>query len=104
MQAIRVSRIFHAGYVLQCGGTRIVFDPLFENPFSFNCHAFPDVAFDLAAVSDLRFDAVFISHYHDDHCSFESLKHLRRETPIYIFCLFPEMSAWIRELGFAAVY
>ena len=79
---MKISRILHAGYVFECDGTRILFDPVFENPFSRNCHAFPDVRFDLAAIRGLRPDAVFISHFHDDHCSMESLDLLDRATPI----------------------
>jgi hypothetical protein len=100
---MKISRILHAGYVFDSGGTRIMFDPVFENPFSRNCHAFPDVRFDLAQVRALRPDAVFISHFHDDHCSLESLDLLDRATPIYLYCLFDELFAMIRELGFADV-
>jgi hypothetical protein len=100
---MKISRILHAGYVFESGGTQIVFDPVFENPFSRNCHAFPDVRFDLAQVRALRPDAVFISHFHDDHCSLESLDLLDRATPIYMYCLFDELFAMIRELGFADV-
>ncbi|MYM65363.1 MBL fold metallo-hydrolase [Pseudoduganella sp. FT55W] len=100
---MKISRILHAGYVFESGGTQIVFDPIFENPFSRNCHAFPDVRFDLAQVRALRPDAVFISHFHDDHCSLESLDLLDRATPIYLYCLFDELFAMIRELGFADV-
>jgi putative membrane protein len=70
---LKISRILHAGYVFECAGRRIVFDPIFENPFSRNCHAFPAVRFDLEQIRALPVDAVFISHFHDDHCSFESL-------------------------------
>ncbi|WP_373991070.1 MBL fold metallo-hydrolase [Duganella sp. BuS-21] len=100
---MKISRILHAGYVFDSGGTRIMFDPVFENPFSRNCHAFPDVRFELAQVRALRPDAVFISHFHDDHCSLESLDLLDRATPIYLYCLFDELFAMIRELGFADV-
>ncbi|WP_413585608.1 MBL fold metallo-hydrolase [Bdellovibrio sp. HCB274] len=102
--SVKVSRIFHAGYVMECDGIRIAFDPIFENPFSRNCFAYPTVEFDYAAIKNLRFDAVFISHYHDDHCSFDSLKLLNRTTPIYMFCVHEEMFSWIRELGFSNVY
>ncbi|OFZ30660.1 MAG: hypothetical protein A2622_13400 [Bdellovibrionales bacterium RIFCSPHIGHO2_01_FULL_40_29] len=101
---LKISRILHAGYIFECGQTQIACDPIFENPFSVNCHAYPNVQFNHAEISKLRLDAVFISHFHDDHCSFESLKHLHRETPIYIYCLFKEMMSWIRELGFSKVY
>jgi hypothetical protein len=101
--ALTISRILHAGYVFECDGTLIAFDPIFENPFSRNCHAFPDVRFDHARIRNLAFDAVFISHFHDDHCSLESLDFLDRRTPIYIYCLFDELFAMVRELGFLNV-
>lgn len=101
--AITISRILHAGYVFASGDTVIAFDPIVENPFSRNCHAFPDVAFDLDQVRRLRLAAVFISHYHDDHCSLDSLNVLDRATPIYLYCLFEEMFDMIRALGFTHV-
>jgi hypothetical protein len=100
---LQISRILHAGYVFQCEDTRIAFDPIFENPFSRNCHAFPDVRFDQEQIRKQAFDAVFISHFHDDHCSLESLDLLDRSTPIHIYCLFEELFAMVRELGFANV-
>ncbi len=101
--AITISRILHAGYVFASGDSVIAFDPIVENPFSRNCHAYPDVAFDLEQVRQLRLSAVFISHYHDDHCSLDSLNHLDRATPIYLYCLFEEMFDMIRALGFINV-
>ena len=101
---LRIARILHAGYVFSCAGVEIAFDPIFENPFSRNCHAFPSVRFDVAAIRRQRFDAVFISHYHDDHCSLDSLDLLPRDTPIYLYCLFEELFAMLRALGFAQVH
>ena len=101
---LKISRILHAGYVFECDNTQIAFDPIFENPFSRNCHAFPDVRFDLDQVRQLALAAVFISHFHDDHCSLESLDLLDRKTPIYLYCLFDELFAMIRELGFTDVH
>jgi len=102
--ALTISRILHAGYVFSCGDTRIAFDPIFENPFSRNCHAFPDMRFDATQIRNERFDAVFISHFHDDHCSLDSLDLLDRATPIYLYCLFDELFDMIRQLGFASVH
>lgn len=81
----------------------MAFDTIFENPFSRNCHAFPAVAFDQDQIRDLKFSAVFISHFHDDHCSLESLNLLDRSTPIYMYCVFEEIFDWIRQLGFTNV-
>jgi hypothetical protein len=102
--SLKISRILHAGYVFEYKGTQIAFDPIFENPFSRNCYAFPSVRFDHEQIKGLQFSAVFISHYHDDHCSLQSLSLLDRRTPIYIYCLFEELSSWIRELGFTDVH
>lgn len=101
---LTISRILHAGYVFACGATRIAFDTIFENPFSHNCHAFPDVRFDPAQIRAQRFDAVFISHFHDDHCSLDSLDLLDRATPLYVYCLLEELFAMLRQLGFTQVH
>jgi L-ascorbate metabolism protein UlaG (beta-lactamase superfamily) len=102
--ALTISRILHAGYVFECDGTRIAFDTIFENPFSRNCHAFPDVRFDREQIRRQRFDAVFISHFHDDHCSLESLDLLDRATPLHIYCIFDELFDMVRQLGFSQVH
>jgi L-ascorbate metabolism protein UlaG (beta-lactamase superfamily) len=101
---VTISRILHAGYLARCGDTVIAFDPIFENPFSRNCHAFPDVRFDESQIRTMRLDAVFISHFHDDHCSLESLDFLDRATPIYLYCIFDQLFAMIRALGFVHVH
>lgn len=101
---LRVSRVLHAGYVFEAGGARVAFDPIFESPFSGNCHAFPEVRFDLEAIRELELDAVFISHLHEDHCSLSSLDLLRRQTPIYVYCPQEELREMIRALGFTKVH
>lgn len=101
---LTISRILHAGYVFACEGRRIAFDTIFENPFSRNCHAFPDVRFDVEAIRAQRFDAVFISHFHDDHCSLDSLDLLARDTPLYIYCLFDALFTMVAQLGFTRVH
>lgn len=100
---MKISRILHAGYLFETSQARVVFDPIFESPFSVNGYAFPEISFDTAAIRKLKFDAVFISHYHDDHCSFLSLDLIDRATPIYLFCAFEEIFEMIRDLGFQNV-
>jgi hypothetical protein len=101
---LSISRILHAGYLFECKGTKILMDPIFENPFSRNCYAYPSVEFNLDEIKKLKVDAVFISHYHDDHCSLESLVLLDKQTPIYLYCQYPELHQMIREIGFQEVY
>lgn len=97
---IKVSRILHAGYIFEYKNTKIAFDPIFENPFSSNCYAYPNVQFDLEQIRSQNFTAVFISHFHDDHCSLESLNYLSRDIPIYIYCLSSELIQLIENMGF----
>lgn len=101
--AVTVSRILHAGYIFRSETTEVVFDPIFETPFSRNCYPFPQVQFVESEVRRWRPSAVFISHFHDDHCSFDSLNLLDRRTPIYMFCVFSEMFSWLEQLGFEKV-
>ncbi|MGZ3772063.1 MAG: MBL fold metallo-hydrolase [Bdellovibrio sp.] len=102
--SLKISRILHAGYVFECDEVQIAFDPVFENPFSRNCHAFPSVKFDCEQIKKLKFAAVFISHFHDDHCSLESLDLLDRETSIYVYCLHDELFSLIKQLGFKYIF
>jgi hypothetical protein len=101
--SIKVSRILHAGYVFDCQNIQIAFDPIFETPFSVNCHAYPAISFDREKIKNLNFSAVFISHYHDDHCSLESLNLINRKTPLFIYCIFDELIDLIRSMGFTEV-
>ena len=101
---LQMHRILHAGYLLECEGTRLLFDPVFETPFSVNCHPWPPVRFDAARIRDLQVDAVFISHYHDDHCSLASLDLLPRDTPIHLYCHDTALHDLIRALGFRSVH
>lgn len=103
MNSIKISRILHAGYILESDNCKIVFDPIFENPFSQNCYAYPQVEFDLEQIKALKFDAVFISHYHDDHLSLESLNHIARSTPIYLYSRHQVFFSLLAELGFTQV-
>lgn len=104
MDKLKITRVLHAGYIFEDESSKIIFDPIFENPFSVNCYAYPNLQFDIEKIRQLQFDAIFISHFHDDHCSFESLNLLKRTTPIYIYCLNDEMLQLIRELGFQTVF
>jgi len=101
---LKISRVLHAGYIFEYNESTILFDPLFETPFSRNCYPYPSVRFDIDKIKQLKFSAIFISHFHDDHCSFESLNLIDRDTPIYIYCVYDELFSLVHELGFKYVY
>lgn len=102
--SVTISRILHAGYQIETSSAQIWFDPIFENPFSRNCYAYPQVEFNLEQIEKLKPDAIFISHHHDDHCSFDSLKLLNRDIPIYMYCVQQEMFSLLKQLGFKNVF
>ncbi len=101
---MKISRILHAGYLFESGATTIVFDPIFENPFSRNCFAFPSISFDSKQIQQIELAAAFISHVHDDHFSLESLDLLDRRTPIYLYSPDSSLLSLISELGFKEVF
>jgi L-ascorbate metabolism protein UlaG (beta-lactamase superfamily) len=101
--SVNISRVLHAGYIFETATSRILFDPIFESPFGRNCYSYPNIEFDHEYLKTLTFSAVFISHHHDDHCSLESLQYIHRQTPIYMYCLHPELFEWLRTLGFTNV-
>lgn len=96
--------MLHAGYIIENSNSRILFDPVLTNPFSTNCYSYPEIQFDYQVIKNLTFSAVFISHYHEDHCCFESLNLLDRRTPIFMYCVFEEIFFMLKELGFRNVY
>jgi Beta-lactamase superfamily domain len=101
---LKISRVLHAGYIFEDHSTRIVFDPILTNPFSRNCYAFPEVEFDRSEVVQQTFSALFISHFHEDHCCFESLNLLNKKTPLFIYCVHQELIDMLGELGFKGVH
>lgn len=101
---LKIARVLHAGYLFQTEQASILFDPIFESPFSRNCYSFPAVEFDVEVISNLKIDAIFISHHHDDHFSLDSLKHLNKNTPVYFYSHVLESFEWIQVLGFKNVH
>lgn len=101
--SIKVSRVFHAGYQFEYQNTRILFDPIFENPMSVNCFSHSKITFNHELIQKLDFHAIFISHIHDDHLSMFSLNYLNKEIPIYIFCVDVLYIELIKKIGFQNV-
>jgi len=102
--SITIHRILHAGYIFDDGQTRIAFDPIVESPFSYNCYAYPHIDFDYNKLKTIRFDAIFISHYHDDHLSLKSLDYFDRRTPIYLYSDHSIFFELLAKMGFIEVY
>lgn len=101
--SILMRRILHAGYIFESSRAKIIFDPIFENPFCGNGYSYPPVEFDVDQIRAQRFDAVFLSHIHEDHFSSKSLNYLSRETPLYLYAQDMRYVSFLQEMGFASV-
>ena len=72
----------HAFWIVQCDSIRILFDPVFSDPFEQGTvTACPSRAF----ISDIpEYDLVYISHRHLDHFHIPTLKRIKKDVPILI--------------------
>ena len=101
---IKVSRVLHAGYIFETPVGKVLMDPIFEDPFSYNCEPFPKIRFDLEQIKKQKWEAVLISHIHDDHFSLVSLDLIDRNTAIYLHCEDLEAVDFLNKMGFQNVH
>jgi L-ascorbate metabolism protein UlaG (beta-lactamase superfamily) len=98
--AARAHYIANMGAMIERGDTRVLFDPLFRNDFDIYEPVPAEIEAALLAGSEpwAGIDAVFVSHYHEDHFDPATiLELLRAQTAIELFA--PEQAAAaIREL------
>jgi L-ascorbate metabolism protein UlaG (beta-lactamase superfamily) len=99
--AARAHYIANMGAMIERGDTMVLFDPLFRNDFDIYQPVPAEIEAALLAGSEpwAGIDAVFISHYHEDHFDPATiLELLRAQTAIELFA--PEQAAAaIRELA-----
>ncbi|HEX6575910.1 MAG TPA: MBL fold metallo-hydrolase [Gemmatimonadaceae bacterium] len=93
---MRITYIGHATLLIEIGGRRFLTDPNFDSslgkflprvsPPGIPIHELPDI------------DAVFVTHAHADHLSFDSLGKLKSSVPIFAP---PAIAKWLNRLGFS---
>lgn len=99
----RATWLGHASYLVEFhSGFRALFDPVFEDQYSFlGPKRFTPAA---AQVVDLvELDAVFISHNHPDHLSYPTIKQLVAKFPNLHFFVGLGLAKWFRDSGIHAV-
>src|ERR1019366_7413458 len=95
---MRITYIGHATLLIKVGGRTFLTDPNFDPKLG---KLLPRVSAPGIALDKLPpVDAVFITHAHADHLSFDSLRGLVKGTPMYA----PHAIAkWLTRKGFANV-
>jgi L-ascorbate metabolism protein UlaG (beta-lactamase superfamily) len=93
---VRVTYIGHATLLLDVAGVRLLTDPNFDPRLG---RVLPRVSAPGIALEALpKLDAILLTHAHADHLSFDSLRRLPRDVPLYAP---PPIANWLRSKGYA---
>ncbi len=92
---MRITYVGHATLLLEIGEQKILTDPNFDTHLGWVLKrvSLPGIALDALP----KLDALLVTHAHADHLSFESLKLLPRDIPLYAP---PSVARWLVRLGF----
>jgi UDP-MurNAc hydroxylase len=74
----------HAGFIIEQRGVRLLIDPWFYPAFLAAWFPFPDNRQLLPDVTDGRFDALYVSHLHEDHFDQRVLGRLDRRLKVLV--------------------
>ena len=92
--------------ILEYGGKRMLFDPwLDDGIFHGSWFHWPPVSVGIQELG--RFDYIYISHIHEDHCSVGTIRHLNRDAEIIIMDRQPNFVANFLKLhnfGFSKIH
>lgn len=97
---MRITNLGGATAILEHGGKRMLFDPwLDDGIFHGSWFHWPPVEARIEGLG--RFDYVYISHIHEDHCSAGTIRHLNRDAQIILMDRQPNFVAnFLRSHGF----
>lgn len=95
---MRITYIGHATLLIEIGGLTFLTDPNFDPKLG---KLLPRVSAPGIALDKLpQIDAIFITHAHADHLSFDSLSGIAKGTPIYAPA---PIARWLTRKGYANV-
>lgn len=93
---MKLTNLGGATAILEHDGQRMLFDPwLDDGIFHGAWYRFPPLAVKLEDLG--RFDYIYISHIHEDHCSAGTIRHLNRDAEIILMDRHPNLVARFLE-------
>ena len=101
---MNITYLGHAGFVIEAESVRLLVDPWFYPAFLDSWFPAPDNRFLIDEVTAQGYDAIFVSHAHEDHFDRRFLDTLARNIPVLCanFRSRGLTSAW-RSLGFTDI-
>lgn len=93
----------HAFHVIETKKACIAFDPVFFDLSTTGLDVFPKAKIQKKNILEKKFDAIFISHSHEDHFCLRSLRLFDQSIPIYFFGNVRHEKRFLEILGFQTV-
>ena len=91
----RITYVGHATLLIELEGVRLLTDPNWDSHLGWVLRRVSDPGITVKSLPAL--DAVLLTHAHADHLSFNSLKALSRQVPLYAP---PAVARWLHRLGY----
>jgi L-ascorbate metabolism protein UlaG (beta-lactamase superfamily) len=91
---VRITYIGHATLLIEIGGKRFLTDPNFDTSLGRFLPRVSNPGIPLQELPEL--DAIFVTHAHADHLSFDSLEKISSHAPIFAP---PAIARWLKRLG-----